>query len=89
MGKYSPRGDSPYGCADMAGNVWEWTSSLFQHYPYRADDGREDMTSSADRVLRGGAYYSNLDDVRCAFRSWCVPVSRFDGIGFRVARSSL
>lgn len=39
--QYSPRGDSPYGVADMAGNVQEWCSSLFGPYPYDPSDGRE------------------------------------------------
>jgi formylglycine-generating enzyme required for sulfatase activity len=41
VGKYSPQGDSPYGVADMGGNVQEWCSSLFGPYPYDPADGRE------------------------------------------------
>ena len=38
VGKY-PKGASPYGALDMAGNVWQWVSSLYQSYPYSATDG--------------------------------------------------
>ncbi|RJP46716.1 MAG: hypothetical protein C4583_18545 [Anaerolineaceae bacterium] len=41
VGKFSPQGDSPYGVADMGGNVQEWCSSLFGPYPYDPTDGRE------------------------------------------------
>jgi formylglycine-generating enzyme required for sulfatase activity len=71
VGRYSPDGDSPCGCADMAGNVWEWTAS-------------EPELGSADRVLRGGAFLDYAGVVRCAFRPWLYP-NFFDGYyGFRV-----
>ena len=42
VGHFSPSGDSPFGLADMAGNVQQWTGSLFGKYPYHPDDGREE-----------------------------------------------
>ena len=57
VGSYSPEGDSPYGATDMAGNVWEWTSSQYKDYPFDANDGRENLTDyEAPRVLRGGSF---------------------------------
>jgi formylglycine-generating enzyme required for sulfatase activity len=68
VGRYSPQGDSPYGVADMAGNVWEWTSSVYLPYPYRPDDGREDLEGSRSQVLRGGSFNYEEHDARCSSR---------------------
>jgi formylglycine-generating enzyme required for sulfatase activity len=65
VGQYSPHGDSPYGAADMVGNVWEWTSSRYEPYPYDAADGREEPPISYDiRVLRGGSFRSDASTAR-------------------------
>ncbi len=82
-----PEGASPYGVLDMAGNVWEWLSTAYAPYPYRADDGREDPELDSPRVLRGGSFASMRSSfVRCASRSRSAPGRRSAHIGFRVAR---
>jgi formylglycine-generating enzyme required for sulfatase activity len=86
---FSPAGDSPYGVTDMAGNVWEWTSSLYWPYPYRADDGREELAEEAGRrVLRGGSWQSRFTEhLRCCNR-YCAELNfAFSNTGFRCARS--
>ncbi|MBI4631823.1 MAG: SUMF1/EgtB/PvdO family nonheme iron enzyme [Chloroflexi bacterium] len=62
-----PNGASPYGCLDMIGNVWEWTNSKKEKYPYK-NDGREDGKGDSF-VVRGGARNNNGVSARCAFRN--------------------
>jgi len=86
VGSYSPLGDSPYGCADMAGNVWEWCSSLYRPYPYQATDGREDAAAKGYRVLRGGAWDSPSINLRTSLRSFQDPLYQHPSFGFRCAK---
>ncbi len=88
VGQYAA-GASPYGALDMAGNVLQWTSSLYKGYPYQAGDGREDPNDPGARVLRGGSFLSESRNVRCAFRNRDLPEDRNDYIGFRVASPGL
>lgn len=90
VGQY-PGGASPYGLFDMAGNVQEWTNSLYEAYPYDANDGREKLVSSNNRTLRGGSWDSDGDYinlVRTTSRYAAAPDMAFYYIGFRCARSS-
>jgi formylglycine-generating enzyme required for sulfatase activity len=78
-------GASPYGALDMAGNVWEWTSTLYQEYPYNADDGREELEGDAvRRVVRGGSWDDDPVNLRPASRSWGGPFSRDGLLGVRL-----
>ena len=59
---FFPQGTSPYGCLDMAGNVWQWCSTRIAPYPYRVDDGREDTETHLEnekRTYRGGGWVMN------------------------------
>jgi len=80
------KGQSPYGVYGMSGNVWEWTSTLFKAYPYRADDGREDPDALGERIARGGSWHvfgGNSGNVRADTRLRLDP-GYFGGyVGFR------
>jgi len=94
VGRYSPQGDSAYGCADMAGNVWEWTISLWGKslnlpdfaYPYNPRDGREAIEANKNihRIWRGGALNSLSTQIRSTYRNRFTPDLRDWCLGFRV-----
>jgi formylglycine-generating enzyme required for sulfatase activity len=80
VGSYKA-GASPFGVLDLAGNVWEWTSSGYSkdYSNSRADDRR---------VSRGGGWSFNVaSGVRAADRSRVAPADRSVRLGFRCART--
>lgn len=81
-----PAGVSPFGVMDMAGNVWEWCSSIYRDYPYSAADGREQLTDHSEwRVIRGGSWYDTEWGVRAARRFGSPPTLACHNTGFRLA----
>jgi formylglycine-generating enzyme required for sulfatase activity len=88
VGQYSPQGDSPYSCADVAGNVCEWCNSLYKSYRYDPTDGREDATAEGSRVARGSSFLDYGKLARCSSRLGFLPIFRDEILGFRVAVST-
>jgi formylglycine-generating enzyme required for sulfatase activity len=72
-----------YGLADMSGNVWEWTSSPFQPYPYTPDDDRGNLDADALWVIRGGGFGDEPRLIRTTARGGADPGARRAFIGFR------
>jgi iron(II)-dependent oxidoreductase len=83
-----PRGASPYGMLEAAGNVWEWVSSAYWPYPWRADDGRENLEADLVRVTRGGGHDSPASEITTTQRGRLLsrnPKAGHHNIGFRCA----
>jgi len=79
--------ECPFGLSDMAGNVYEWTRSPYQPYPYDAADDRDGLDEQALWVMRGGAFGDPAQNVRAANRGGADPGARRAFIGFRLALS--
>jgi formylglycine-generating enzyme required for sulfatase activity len=87
VGQY-PEDRSAFGLLDVAGNVYEWTSTRYQEFPYDGQDGREDISGQVRRTLKGCADWSDsIDDAkgyaRCGYRARYDPWYRFFNRGFR------
>ena len=79
--------ECPFGLSDMAGNVWEWTRSPYQPYPYDPIDDFEDLENESLWVMRGGSFTDPAHFVRGANRGGADPGARRAFIGFRIAIS--
>lgn len=80
---------APEGAFDLSGNVNTWTLSIYDQehfpYPYRADDGREDLNeTNVRRVVRGGSWGVSRDFARAVARIRLSPGGRSLNFGFRV-----
>jgi formylglycine-generating enzyme required for sulfatase activity len=81
VGRYAA---NPWGLFDMHGNVAEWTRSSYRPYPYRDDDGRNDLSGSEQRVVRGGSWYERPKRCTSSFRVPYAPYQGVFNVGFRV-----
>lgn len=79
-----PCPECPFGLADMSGNVWEWTRSPYQPYPYDEGDDRSGLGADALWVIRGGHYGDPARLVRTTARGAAEPGARRPFIGFRL-----
>jgi gamma-glutamyl hercynylcysteine S-oxide synthase len=84
-------GDSPVGCRQMIGNVWEWTASDFAAYPNFERDAyweNSEQFFGSRKVLRGGAWATRARFLRSTMRNYFTPDRRDVLAGLRTCAVS-
>lgn len=91
VGYFSPEGDSPFGCTDMGGNVWEWISDWYDdnYYSYSISKNPPGPKRGKYRVVRSGTWHITRAGVRTTDRSWYAPAEAQDYLGFRCVLTQL
>lgn len=85
-------GASPYRCADMLGNTWEWTATRFAPHagfsPYPYEGYSQNYFDGRHYVMRGGSWATRPWVLRRSFRNWYLPHLRELFVGFRCAQDA-
>lgn len=82
-------GAGPFGHFDLLGNVWEWCSDWFDPNYYRnsPQENPSGPGTGSQRVVRGGAWNTQRQDLRLTLRGFFPPEGTSYSIGFRLART--
>lgn len=83
VGSY-PRGASPFGIEDLAGNVFEWTQDSLEPYKGSPLTNPRVVKQTPKRVYRGGSWKSRISSLRCCARNSNLPGYQSNDVGFRV-----